>query len=68
MRQVNPAYMPRNHRVEQALAAATERGDFDPFEELVRVLSDPFREREEHAMYATAPRPEERVLRTFCGT
>ena len=68
MRRVNPAYVPRNHRVEQALAAAAERLDFGPFEQLLRVLSDPYREREEFAMYAIPPRPEERVQRTFCGT
>ena len=69
MRKVNPAYIPRNHRIEQALAAATERGDFAPFEETdARARGSLSRDQQEHAMYATAPRPEERVLRTFCGT
>ncbi len=67
MRSVNPALIPRNHRVEQAIAAARE-GDLVPFERLHRALSRPFVEAPEFAEYALAPRPEERVLRTFCGT
>ena len=39
MRTVNPAFIPRNHRVEQALGAAIEYGDFSPFAELLTVLS-----------------------------
>ena len=68
MRQVNPAYIPRNHRVEQMIVAAVERGDFAPFEELLAVLSVPYREQAGYAAYADAPLPSERVLQTFCGT
>jgi uncharacterized protein YdiU (UPF0061 family) len=68
MQQVNPAYIPRNHRVEQMIAAAVEHGDFAPFEELSRVLSEPFVERTPFAAYSNPPQPNERVLQTFCGT
>jgi uncharacterized protein YdiU (UPF0061 family) len=68
MRSVNPAYIPRNHRIEQVIVAATERDDFGPFTELLEVLASPFQELPRHAAYAEAPRPEERVLQTFCGT
>jgi serine/tyrosine/threonine adenylyltransferase len=68
MRQVNPAYIPRNHRIEQMIVAAVERGDLAPFEELIAVLSQPFRDRAEYAAYANPPQPGERVLQTFCGT
>jgi uncharacterized protein YdiU (UPF0061 family) len=68
MRAVNPAYIPRNHRIEQVIVAASEREDFGPFAELLEVLASPFEERARHAAYAEAPQPEERVLRTFCGT
>jgi serine/tyrosine/threonine adenylyltransferase len=67
MRLVNPALIPRNHRVEQAIAAARD-GDFGPFERLHRALRRPFVEEPELAEYALAPQPGERVLRTFCGT
>jgi uncharacterized protein YdiU (UPF0061 family) len=68
MRQVNPAYIPRNHRVEQMIVAAVERGDFAPFEELLAVLSQPYQEQPVFAAYADPPLPNERVLQTFCGT
>jgi uncharacterized protein YdiU (UPF0061 family) len=68
MRQVNPAFIARNHRVEQVIDAAVERADFAPFAELLDVLSRPYEERERYAAYANAPLPAERVLRTFCGT
>jgi uncharacterized protein YdiU (UPF0061 family) len=68
MQAVNPAYIPRNHRVEAAIAAAIADGDFQPFEELLVVLSRPFEERPEFAAYAEPPLEDERVLRTFCGT
>ena len=68
MRRVNPAFIPRNHRVEAAIAAAQDRGDFAPFEELLTVLSRPFDDQPDFAAYADAPRPDELVLQTFCGT
>jgi uncharacterized protein YdiU (UPF0061 family) len=42
MRRVNPAFIPRNHRVEEVIEAAEERQDFAPFEQLVSVLSSPY--------------------------
>jgi uncharacterized protein YdiU (UPF0061 family) len=68
MRQLNPAVIPRNHRIEQVIGAATERQDYGPFIELSTVLSQPYRALEGMESYADPPRPEERVLRTFCGT
>ena len=67
MRAVNPAYIPRNHRVEAALAAAIE-GDYAPFEELLTVLARPFEDRAEYAAYAEPPAADQRVCQTFCGT
>ncbi len=68
MRRANPAYIPRNHRIEQMIAAAVEHGDFAPFEKLGAALSNPFQEQAAFAAYAAAPQPAERVLQTFCGT
>jgi uncharacterized protein YdiU (UPF0061 family) len=68
MRTVNPAFVPRNHRVEQALDAAIEYGDFSPFAELLTVLSRPYEDQADYADYANPPNADERVLRTFCGT
>ncbi len=68
MRRVNPAVIPRNHRVEAMISAAVERGDFSPFREMLEVLSSPYDPKPGFEAYELAPRPEERVLRTFCGT
>ena len=68
MRLANPAFIPRNHRVEEAIAAAVQRADFQPFETLVRVLERPYDDQPEFAYLATPPLPEERVQQTFCGT
>jgi uncharacterized protein YdiU (UPF0061 family) len=68
MRQTNPAFIPRNHRVEQMIVAAVEREDYAPFAELLYLLSRPYDYQPALARYALPPLPEERVLRTFCGT
>ena len=47
---------------------AADQGDLTPFEELVNVLERPFEEQPGKEAYAAAPRPEERVMATFCGT
>ena len=69
LRAANPAYIARNLRVEEALEAATERGDLDPFERLLAVLQHPFDEQPDAAAYAEPP-PAARMAgyRTFCGT
>lgn len=67
MRGVNPWLIARNHRIEEAIAAANY-GDFSFFEKLVEALEKPFEERPEFADYAIAPTAEQKVARTFCGT
>ena len=57
MRRVNPAFIPRNHRVEEALSAAVERADYAPFETLLNILSRPFDDQPEFAAFAE-PAPE----------
>jgi uncharacterized protein YdiU (UPF0061 family) len=68
MRRVNPAFIPRNHRVEEALAAAIQRDDYAPFEALQRVLARPFDDQPEAAHLAEPPPPGQEPYRTFCGT
>jgi protein adenylyltransferase len=68
MRLANPAFIPRNHRIAEAIEAAVRREDFEPFEELVQVLARPYDDQPEFVHLADPPRPEERVLETFCGT
>ncbi|MDR3723355.1 MAG: YdiU family protein [Terracidiphilus sp.] len=68
MRSVNPAVIPRNHLVEAALNAASLRQDFQPFDELLDAVLQPFAERPGFEKFAIPARPEECVLQTFCGT
>ncbi|MBP1882934.1 protein adenylyltransferase SelO [Sinorhizobium mexicanum] len=68
MRKANPAFIPRNHRVEQAIEAATRDADFSLFEALLEVTSRPYEDQPEHAAYAAPPEPGQEVLQTFCGT
>ena len=68
MYRANPVFIPRNHLVEAAIAAATERGDFGLFHQLVEVLDNPHEYNPERRRFATPPRPEEIVRQTFCGT
>lgn len=67
MKSVNPAVIPRNHRVAEAIAAA-ETGDFSVFERLLSALANPYDDAAEFSAYQTPPLPQEQVLRTFCGT
>jgi uncharacterized protein YdiU (UPF0061 family) len=67
MRRANPAFVPRNHRVQAALDAA-DAGDYTLFLKLVAILQRPFDEQADVAAYAQPPQPSERVLQTFCGT
>ena len=68
MRAANPAFIPRNHRVEAVIEAAVRESDFAPFEELLLVLSRPFEDQPRFAPYQEPPKPHERVEQTFCGT
>ncbi|WP_088103292.1 protein adenylyltransferase SelO [Halalkalibacter urbisdiaboli] len=67
MKNSNPAVIPRNHRVEEALEAA-EQGDFSVMERLLEVLSNPFAHSPEQTEYTTVSEPSDRPYRTFCGT
>lgn len=67
MRNSNPAVIPRNHRVEEALEAANN-GDYSVMERLLEVLSNPYAYSPEQIEYTTLPEPSPRPYRTFCGT
>jgi uncharacterized protein YdiU (UPF0061 family) len=67
MDRVNPVYIPRNHLVEEALAAATD-GDLAPFENLVSAVAAPYDERPGLERYAEAAPQDFGDYRTFCGT
>jgi serine/tyrosine/threonine adenylyltransferase len=67
MERVNPIYVPRNHRVEEALTAAA-RGEMAPFHRLVDVVSRPFTERPGLADYVGPAPAGGASYITYCGT
>ena len=67
MRRTNPIFIPRNHRIEEAIQAGN-RGEYELFHRLNQVLQQPFTEQPEFAAYEAAPMPMEVVHATFCGT
>jgi serine/tyrosine/threonine adenylyltransferase len=67
MDRVNPVYIPRNHRVEEALTAATA-GDMGPFSRLLGIVARPFDERPEGAGFAEAAPLGGVPHVTYCGT
>jgi uncharacterized protein YdiU (UPF0061 family) len=68
MRAINPQFIPRNHLVEAALAAAVHQGDLSEFETLLAALSRPYDDQPSLARYTEPPRPDQIVRQTFCGT
>lgn len=67
MARANPARIPRNHRIEQAISTAVA-GDFTRFETLLDAVTHPQEARSEWDSLASPPNPDETVRQTFCGT
>jgi uncharacterized protein YdiU (UPF0061 family) len=68
MRRVNPAFIPRNHLVEEAIRAAVDAGDLGPFNELMTVLSSPYEDQPGFERHSAPPSSDQIVRQTFCGT
>ncbi|MCY7299966.1 MAG: protein adenylyltransferase SelO family protein, partial [Ilumatobacteraceae bacterium] len=65
---VNPIYVPRNHLVEEALAAASGNGDLEPLHRLLEAVTEPFDQRAGFERYATPDLAAAADYQTFCGT
>ncbi|AUM65028.1 MULTISPECIES: protein adenylyltransferase SelO [Brevibacillus] len=68
MQNSNPALIPRNHRVEEALESAVQQGDYSVMERLLIALSNPYTHSTEQAEYCTLPPQSAIPYRTYCGT
>nr|WP_208324417.1 YdiU family protein [Orenia marismortui] len=68
MKKNNPALIPRNHRVEEALDAAVHKGDYSIMKQLLNVLSNPYAHSPEQVEYSNPPEPSDIPYQTFCGT
>ncbi|WP_138416644.1 protein adenylyltransferase SelO [Aquibacillus sediminis] len=68
MRNSNPAVIPRNHRVEEALEAAVENDDYSVLKQLLDVLSRPYAHSADQREYCSPPPATDVPYRTYCGT
>ena len=68
MQQMNPALIPRNHLVQQAITQVSEHGDLSLFNQLKQAWLTPFETEGAHAAFSQPATEQERVQRTFCGT
>ena len=68
MKKNNPLIIPRNHKVEEALEAASINGDLLPMFDLHKVLKKPYDNQPEISSYQNLPEPSGQVYKTFCGT
>lgn len=68
MQRNNPAVIPRNHRVEEALEASVMKGDCTVLNRLLRVLANPYAYSPEQEEFAAPPPPSDTPYRTYCGT
>ncbi|MGM0839998.1 MAG: protein adenylyltransferase SelO [Bacillota bacterium] len=68
MRKHNPAVIPRNHRVEEALEAAVESNDYKVMERLLEAIENPYEYSSQKCEYTKLPEPSNRPYRTYCGT
>jgi len=68
LREKNPAFIPRNHLVEEAIVSAVALNDFAPFEFLLDVVTRPFADQPGRERFMDPPRPDQVVQKTFCGT
>lgn len=72
MRASNPAVIPRNHKIEEAIQESVEQGSYQLFEQLLKACSDPFADNDENdpvrQELMMPPSGQQRVTQTFCGT
>lgn len=68
MDQVNPVYIPRNHKVEEALQAASKKADYAPFKKLLGILMKPYERKEGMEEYEEPAPKDDGPYVTFCGT
>ncbi|MFK7862499.1 MAG: YdiU family protein [Granulosicoccus sp.] len=68
MQQINPVVIPRNHLIEAFIEQAVKHDDYSDFHAMLAVVTTPFEPAHRDSRYALAPKPEQEVTQTFCGT
>jgi uncharacterized protein YdiU (UPF0061 family) len=67
---LNPAVIPRNHKIEEVIQSVQEKtNDFSRLNIMLNVLSNPYQETHKESIeYMRSPSDQERIDKTFCGT
>ncbi len=68
MKKINPLYIPRNHLVEKVINEAINNENYQPLEDILEVINNPYSKKIDDIFYTATPNPDERVYQTFCGT
>ena len=68
MHENNPYVIPRNHKVEEALDAASNHNNLEPFKKLLKNLKKPYDNHSEMKDYQSPPLPSNKIYKTYCGT
>jgi uncharacterized protein YdiU (UPF0061 family) len=68
MDKINPLYIPRNHKVEEALNEAVFKNNMRPFNTMLSIMQNPYDEVESNKSFAKGPINQDKSYKTFCGT
>ena len=68
MYEINPLFIPRNHQIQRVIDFAIDADDYQPLDQMLTAITDPFTENAELKHLAKQPKPEEEIKQTFCGT
>ena len=68
MNKINPLFIPRNHQIQRVIDFAIDAEDYQPLEEMLTAITDPFTENPKLMHLAKQPQPDEEIKQTFCGT
>ena len=68
MNKINPLFIPRNHQIQRVIDFAIDAEDYQPLEEMLTAITDPFTENPKLMHLAKQPKPDEEIKQTFCGT
>ena len=65
---INQLFIPRNHQIQRVIDFAIEAEDYEPLEQMLSAVTNPFGENPRLKHLSEPPKPEEEIKQTFCGT
>jgi uncharacterized protein YdiU (UPF0061 family) len=68
MQKENPAFIPRNHKIEKAIYEAVDNNDYSYMDHLILLLNKPYQDQPDNSEYMHPPEKPDHNYQTFCGT